>query len=119
MAATALRNVPVGVRHTPPARTPSHSGDGGTSGSKINWTGNTRDHSRTDVVAHLFDEIPTHCRGGSGGVGGGGGGCVDASGEEGLAKMEVGEWANIYGECDGPLLAAWVFPGGDGSGPAE
>ena len=53
MAATALRNVPVGVRHTPPARTPSHSGDGGTSGSKINWTGNTRDHSRTDVVGHL------------------------------------------------------------------
>ena len=105
--------------HSRRKRAPYHSG-GGSRGGGIS-SNNLGDHSRTDVLAHLFDEIPTHCRGRRSGAGdgGGGGGCVNTSGGEGLTKMEVEEWASIYGECDGPLLAAWVFPGVDSSRPPE
>ena len=109
-------------------RTPSHNGGGAGSNGGNNRSKAAKDYSRTDVVAHLFDEIPTHCRGGGGGGSGGGGdgggggdwndGRVYAAGEN-LFKMEVGQWAKYYGECVGPLLAAWIFPDESAPRPAE
>lgn len=69
---------------------------------------------RGGVVALLLDEKPKHRlrNGGDGSSGGnprtagfcgGGGGC--------MYGMTVQEWVEAYGDCDGPMLAAWVFPG--------
>lgn len=61
-------------------------------------------------VALLFDEKPKHCRTG------GDASCLTKPSQDGggaMAAMGVSEWVSAYGECDGPMLAAWVFPGRD------
>lgn len=75
---------------------------------------------REGVEALLLDEKPKHrlCnRGGGDGSGGGGGnpGTAGFCGGGGgvVHGMPVQEWVQAYGECEGPMLAAWVFPGQD------
>ncbi|CAN0262288.1 unnamed protein product [Ectocarpus sp. 6 AP-2014] len=71
------------------------------------------------VVALLLDEKPRHrhCGGaGAGGSGSGSGGPAagwDDDEGEGVRGMRVAEWVDAWGECDGPMLAAWVFPRND------
>lgn len=69
---------------------------------------------RGGVVALLLDEKPKHrlCNGGGGGGGDGNSGTAGICGVGGgVYGMPVEEWVEAYGECDGPMLAAWVFPG--------
>lgn len=64
------------------------------------------------VVPRLFDQKPTHrsycC--GDGASGTDGVGLGHSSGFCGVEEMSVPEWVAAYGECSGPMLAAWVFP---------
>lgn len=72
---------------------------------------------RGGVVALLLDEKPKHrlCNGGDGGSGGGDSSSPGLSaGDVGVHGMPVQEWVEAYGECDGPMLAAWAFPGQGG-----
>jgi len=90
-------------------------GDGG-GGSPVCSSGD-RDaghHLGGNVVALLFDEKPKHRLYQSGDTGSGGtaNGPRFCGGDGGVHGMRVEEWTEAYGECDGPLLAAWVFPGG-------
>lgn len=70
-----------------------------------------------ETIALLLDEKPKHrCRSSGGGGGGGGGSGSNSgvsagvgSGGDGVSRMGVREWVEAYGECDGPMLAAWVF----------
>ena len=71
---------------------------------------------RDGVVALLLDEKPKHRLRNGGGDGGGSGGRNPSSpgcggGDGGVYGMPVQEWVEAYGECEGPMLAAWVFPG--------
>lgn len=70
---------------------------------------------RGGVVALLLDEKPKHrlCNGGGDGSGGGNAGTSGfGGGDSGVVNgMPVQEWVEAYGECEGPMLAAWVFPG--------
>lgn len=68
---------------------------------------------RGGVVALLLDEKPKHrlCNGGDGSSGGSPRTAGICGGEGGVYGMPVQEWVEAYGECNGPMLAAWVFPG--------
>lgn len=62
----------------------------------------------TSSVALLFDEKPKHCQAG------GDVSCLIKPSQDGggtVAAMGVSEWVSAYGECDGPMLAGWTFPG--------
>ena len=121
MKVEALRNDPADERYPSPSRrklTPSCSGGGSSNGnsSGSSSSGNRRDCSRASVVARVFDEVPTYCRGGSRDGGGRGsdgdgagvvaagddGGCVDATGGD-LFKMGVGKWARVHEASNDPL----------------
>lgn len=67
---------------------------------------------RGGVVALLLDEKPTHrlCSGGDGSGGGNPGTAECFGGDAGVSGMPVQEWVGAYGECEGPMLAAWVVP---------
>lgn len=63
------------------------------------------------VVPRLYDEKPTHrsyC--GDGTSGSDRVGVGHSSGFCGVEEMSVREWVAAFGECSGPMLAAWVFP---------
>eukprot|EP00752_Nemacystus_decipiens_P004026 g3687.t1 len=70
---------------------------------------------RGGVVALLLDEKPKHrlCSGGGDGGGGGNHRTAGFCGGDGgvVYGMPVHEWVEAYGECEGPMLAAWVLPG--------
>ncbi|CAN0027290.1 unnamed protein product [Scytosiphon promiscuus] len=87
----------------------STSGGGKSSGSTFRGGSVGRRHG--DVIALLLDEMPEHCRRNGANLDGGGrtADCVAHGG--GVYGMRVEEWIDAYGECDGPMLAAWVFPG--------
>lgn len=95
---------------------------GGDGGSTSTSSRNRMTHGRCDttpearVVALLLDEKPRHRHRGGGGSSSGSGGPAAGRGDdggEGVRGMRVAEWVDAWGECDGPMLAAWVFPGND------
>eukprot|EP00903_Cladosiphon_okamuranus_P006598 g6445.t1 len=78
--------------------------------------GGNDDGPRGGVVALLLDEKPKHRLCNVGGDGGGGdpGSAGVSVGGVGVHGMPVQEWVEAFGECEGPMLAAWVFPGQEG-----
>lgn len=104
------------TRLSPSACSLSDDLNRGSVGDRPKPSGSSRFDSRlggaTSSVALLFDEKPKHyCTGGDAS-------CLIKPSQEGVmrddggavAAMGVSEWVAAYGECDGPMLAAWVFP---------
>lgn len=78
------------------------------------------DANGSTVAAFLLDRRPTHvCHNHDPGNSDSGPDSVEdarvgirqTSPWKDVARMRVREWVEAYGECDGPMLAAWVFQG--------
>lgn len=112
-AATAMERVNAGTAAGAAfaADRETRSSSSNSRGSSIR--GESAEDRQGDVVALLLDEIPKHCRRAGVSADGRGltSGCVaDESGGR-VYGMRVEKWVEAYGECDGPMLAAWVFLG--------